>query len=243
MPGASSRKQRGGERKMTSGEKKFIIWFALILLLWRIVEAPAVQSAFLQFLAVGQVPGTDMTLSPKGVFLVIATVFSLSLIAIFWSNLKQSFNKRRHSHARHQERSAIDQPVLLSKPRPFAAAQIPAPKLDINDKKLPLLYVPSMRPFLQKVRNLFKKTGVIARKAVAAEYDSLKTIFTFMWKVIVFVSMALWRFAEPRFRKFDKWLERKAHKNHVTSEILEILEECWRAVVTDRRKTDKIEEA
>jgi len=239
---------------MTSGEKKFIIWFALTLLLWRIAEAPAVQSAFLQFLAVGQVPGTDATLSPKGVFLVIATVFSLSLIAIFWSNLKRSFNRRRHSrttHTHHQAeivtnpgagRSMADQPVLLSKPQPFSAMHIPAPKLSINDKKLPLLYVPSMQPFLRKARGFLKKTGIVLRKIAAAEYDSLKTIFTFIWKVIVFVSMALWRFAEPRFRAFDKWLERKVHKNHVTSEILEILEECWRAVTADRRKADKTED-
>jgi len=245
---------------MTRGEKKFLILFGLTLVLWRLVELPAVQNAFIQFLAAGQVPGMEKTLSPKGVFWVLAGVFSISLILIFWTDIKRSFGKRRIARvasntANNTASNATDsdykdisnrsdgQPVVIARPRSSRAAHIPHAKLSLKDKKMPVLYVPSIRPFAKKVRVFLGKVGVVLRKGAAAEYDSLKTIFTFIWKVVVFVGLFVWRFAEPRIRKLDKWLERKLHKNPVASEIMEIVQECWRAVTSSRPRTEKTEEA
>lgn len=213
---------------MTHGEKKFIIWFGLALALWRIIELSVVQNAFLQFLAVGQVPITHKTLSPHGVFLVLATVFSASLLLIFRTELVRSL--RRHGRSESQAKT-VEETVVITRSR-RAVEAVPAPKLGIKDRKLPLLYVPSIRPFARKAK-------AVLRKAAAAEYDSLRTIFVFIWKVLVFVAIHVWRFAEPRIRRFDKWLDQELHKNHAAAEIIGVIEECWRSVSRLGRKSEK----
>lgn len=228
---------------MTRGEKKFILWFGVTLVLWRVVHSPSVQDAFLQFLAIGQIPLTNTMLSPDAVFMVLAGVFSGSLLLIFHKEIAASAKGRRRHHSGQietaqmltpdiVESSATDISAIIIRGSRHEGTAIPAPKLSLRDKKLPMLYIPSARPYV-------RRAGVMLRKAAIAEYDSLRTIFVFIWRVIVITVAYMWRFTKPRIYQIDKWLDRKLHQNALASEILEIIGECWRSVMVSRRKSEK----
>ncbi|MET1033104.1 MAG: hypothetical protein ABWX94_01250 [Candidatus Saccharimonadales bacterium] len=267
---------------MTHGEKKFIIWFAAALLLWRIVHVPAIQNAFLQFLTVGEVPGMYGTLSPDTVFVILACIFSLSLILIFGKELKRSLtrrrvadaklvvhapapvtlgavllrqtdaistvsgnnesnNKHRVSHkAAKQQKHEPTIAIVIKRPRYFAGTPIPVLKLNLKDKKMPALYVPSLRPLGRRLATIGRKIGVLLRKGAAAEYDSLRTIFVFLWKSTTIVSGQIWDFAKPRIRRMQAWIGRRIRKNDFVAEVLEVIEEIWRSMTLSRRKTEKL---
>jgi|GEM_PF-1568525 len=83
---------------MSSGEKKFVIWLGVALVLWRLVQAIPVQDAFFRFVAMGIVPGARMALTPHQVYLVLASVFSLCLVVVFWKELRRSVTRQSLTH-------------------------------------------------------------------------------------------------------------------------------------------------
>lgn len=218
---------------------------------------PAIQSAFLQFLTVGEVPGMYGTLSPDTVFIILAGIFSLSLLLIFGKEIKSSMRRRRVvSGAQSLGHTPVVTPIsnkpapihpknepvmsiVIKRPRYFAGTPIPVLKLNLKDKKLPVLYIPSLRPLGHKLAVVGRKLGVLIRRAIVAEYDSLKTIFGFLWVSTVIVSGQIWEFARPRIRRMGSWIGKRIRRNDLVAEILEVAEEVWRSFAPSRRKVEK----
>ncbi len=220
---------------MTRTQKKFLIFLAGTLALWRMAELPVVQNAFLQFLAVGQVPGTDVFLSPKAVFILLAAIFATSLILIFRKELVGSISRSRRVVAGTASRDSAAIPVkrsekgiVISRPRRIAGVNIPEGKLNLKDKIFPALYVPPLRPAIWRLMDW-------EMRMLSIGYRHIKVVSVVVW----FQVLRGWRRLEPHIRRLDKIIEKRVRKNHVVSELIEIAEECWRVVAASRRKTEK----
>jgi hypothetical protein len=220
---------------MTRGDKKFIIGLSLVLTLWRVVEMPAVQHAFLQFLAVGEVPGLKQPLSPKAVYMVVATLFSLSLILIFRKELIRSVRRYRPVGQPSASPNLKPEPsvIVIRRLRGAVSLTIPIPKLRLGDKKLPALYVPSIPSVMPIIWRLMD----LEMRMIAAAYRSIRVASRFTWRHTRAAGIKLWSWLEPRFRSLDKRIEKRVRRNDVLSEILEIVEECWRMLRLRFRKT------
>jgi hypothetical protein len=219
---------------MRAGEKKVLIWLALVLLLWRLFEVARVEEAFLQFMTVGALPGTDKTLSPDQVLILVAALFSVSLLLIFRKELVRSVRIRATAAQRHNlpetTQEATDPEPIIVRKRQSKGIRIPMPRLQTQDKRLPELYIPSVMPAIWRVMDWEMKQLTRLYRLLAKTYQRLKTIVVKGGKIIGIYSIAFWRWLEPQLRAFDKWLEKKAHKNRVSSDLIEIIDDCWRTV-------------
>lgn len=219
---------------MRAGEKKVLIWLALVLLLWRLFEVARVEDAFLQFMTVGALPGTDKTLSPDQVLILVAALFSVSLLLIFRKELARSVRNgaaavQRHSYPEATQNEDAEQPIIVRKRHP-KGMRIPMPRLQIQDKKLPELYVPSIMPTIWRAMDWEMKQLARLYRLLVTGYQHLRTLILKGGKILGIYSVAFWRWLEPQLRAFDKWLEKKARKSRVSSDLIEIIDDCWRTI-------------
>lgn len=213
---------------MRAGEKKALVVLALVLLSWRLFEEAQIEDAFLEFVTVGALPWTDKTLSPDQVLILTAALFSLSLLLIFRRELVRSFRIRAvdTTSAAVGTRSTS---ITLRRQR-HKGVRIPMPSLRIRDKKLPELYLPSIMPAIWRFIDWEMRQFVRLYRALVKMYRFLKVLAIKGWKRVRSCVAALWRWLEPQIRTFDKWLEKKARKHRFASEVIEVLDDCWRTV-------------
>lgn len=213
---------------MSDAEKKTIVALGTVLALWRIVQLPPVEEAFLRFLAIGQVPGTQIILAPDTVIMALPWVFSASLLIIFRKEIRRSFrpSSDRTVKQKATSPSVQDQPtkngVVIRAPRRHTLLQTAMPKLALPDRKLPVLYIPSIRPFIRMI-------ATSARSTSSWVWSYCRGITRATQKRILLIIHHTWRWLEPRIREFDRWLDKELHNNRYTAEVFEILEDCWRA--------------
>lgn len=223
---------------MRAGEKKALLIFALVLLMWRVFEVARVEDAFLQFMTVGALPWTNKVLSPDQVLLLVAALFSVSLLLIFRKELVRSFRRRAVAHRQPTVvRAAAKEPVasppstsIVVRMRRHKGVRIPMPQLQIRDKKLPELYIPSIMPTVWRVMDWEMKQLASLYRLLGKVYQWVKVHAIKGGKHAWTYGAVFWKWLEPRLREFDKWLEKKARKNRVSSDIIEILDDCWRTV-------------
>lgn len=220
---------------MTKAQKKFLIGFGLVLALWHSMHLPFVQHAFLQFLAVGEVPGRAEPLSPQAVYLLLATIFSCSLVMIFRREIMRSLRKSQYAqNPIHRMRNKQPQweepnggPIVIPK-RTVTSAKVPEQKLSLRDRRLPALYLPPVMPTVWR----FIDWEI---RIIAVIYQCMRTIISKIWTDAVFGAKSVWQWAEPYIRRFDKHIEKELRRRKSTATILEIVGECRGALRTRRR--------
>lgn len=218
---------------MRAGEKKALIWLAVVLLLWRVFELAHVEDLFLQFITVGALPGTDKTLSPDQVLILVAVLFSLSLLLIFRKELVRSFRVRSVAHqqvASADKEAGLKLRSIVIRRGHHGSIRIPMSQLQIRDKKLPELYLPSPMPTIWRIIDWEMKQFSRLYQLLSKTYRDLKPVVIKAGRRAMEYAIMAWGWLEPQLRAFDKWLERKASKNRISSDFIEILDDCWRTV-------------
>jgi hypothetical protein len=162
---------------MTSGQIKFLTLLFALVNVWLLFHIPAVGEATLKFVSVGQIPGTDTSLSPNVMLYLAIGAFVVSVLLIFWREFRKLFKRRQH----------VSMPVTpLSTARP-AAQPLPAARLVAKTqsaarsevKAAPAVTV--VRPGLFVAPRVVTATAASAKRRVALYMSSTRAHLAIWW--------------------------------------------------------------
>lgn len=216
---------------MRSWEKKFLIVFALALGLWRVFELEPVQNAFFEFLAAGEIPGTNIVLAPDDVFVLLATLFSMTLLLIFRKEFNASFKKRALTSKtkKRPTKAASVKPVVVIKNVKNKNIIIQE-EVDRSGTFFPVLYLPAIS-FRWLKRISMKMIGY-----VSAGWQKTKSLSARFLRYMAENLRTFWIWLEPHIRVLDKKIEKKLRSYKRTANVIEIIETVARAYAAWRRK-------
>lgn len=219
---------------MTKSQVKFLVLISMVLAFWRLLEIPAVNEAAWNFLTIGLVPGTDVVLSAETVIRGSLALFVAALFLIFRKEFAASIPAGWFSRNKKQ------------------AAQKPATPA--------VVAVLHIRPVLKTGRSpLLRAAGFVAGWLVyivsvlsaavekVLRWSALHAAKTakLVWRAAVLAALKLWvaavrvwYFTEPFLREFDQWLNKTVHRSKIASEILDIMEACWKEVRARWQRAD-----
>jgi hypothetical protein len=224
---------------------KTIIKIAVVLLLikelWLLLQIPSVADAVFSFVMIGQVPGTDTTLSPDqmmwlliGVFVVVASlIFRKELMSLFRSLL------RRNRLPGEQQAPEPVAPVVA------VVEKAPAKKKETRSAgrllaRLSLVAASAKHKLssaLARLGPLLTRARVQAGNIAAKGFALVRKAAIYAWKIALVMyilvsalAIAGWQWLRPRFEKFDRWLDKKLHQNEYTAAVLAIGGDMQRAM-------------
>lgn len=205
---------------------KFIIKVAVLVLvvkeLWLLLQIPSVANAVFSFIMVGQIPGTDTTLSPDQMMWLLAAVFVVLSALIFRKDLLSLF--RRHGD---QPKESPEQMVETT-PEQLPAAPTKATHTrrtqQLQDKVAATIRLAThyLRPWAGKAREIARKaiTSLGLWWHVGLSHASRLTVTTYI--VVSVLAIASWSWLKPRIERFDHWLDKKLHQNEYTAALLTV---------------------
>ncbi len=219
---------------MTKAQVRFLVLVSFVLALWRAFEIPAVNEATWDFLTLGLVPGTDTMLSAETVIRGSLALFVLTVFLIFRKEFMASIPATWFGRNK--------KPITVRRVATPVVAVLPVRPISKNSRS----------PF---VRTLGYLVGwiVYALSVLGAATENALRFMAFclgratrvVWQVAVATALRLWAygvkvwyFAEPFLRDFDQWLNVTVHKNKFASEVIDILDACWKELRSRWQRAD-----
>jgi len=184
-----------------------------ILVVWNLLQSPALWEALLLFGASGVVPGTDTTLSPGATLRVLGVVLGLSFVLIFhkelWRGVRRVFGRRgRTTAVAPEDTGAASAPAAVSAattamPAPLDPLQVPAAPAP---KPVVVIRVPGRKG---KLAYWYHAVRPMVRPALRSVVAKARQSMLF----VAAQAVRAWRWLEPRLRQFDRWIEKQLKSN------------------------------
>jgi hypothetical protein len=225
---------------MTKAQIRFLVLLTVALTLWRLFEVPAINEAVWYFLTIGLVPGTGILLPAETIIRLALGVFVVAVFLIFRKEFMaaipaQWFNRDRSISRRRQEKEMTPKPLVITVART-------APVSRRETRPLPVQAAGFILGWMVYV------VSVIAAafdKALRALASWLVGAGRWIWRSIRIIAnhtaifgLRIWYFIEPFLRDFDHWLNVTVHKSKIASEILDVIEACWKELRARWQKAD-----
>lgn len=201
--------------------------------LWLLLGVPSFTDAVMSFLTIGAIPGTDRTLTPDQTYKLLAVVGVLVVVAVFYKDIAKLFWRKTVDEQLPEIPAA---PMPLEHPLPNRVVVQP-PRYSVNSPiarrgnkyaaiwqsrfsrfgavTTGVLRVGYMRT-VSFVRIVAAKTWIWLKRATRVAYRIVLLLII----IAIELSIAAWRWTEPRIRRFDAWLEKKIRSNDFTSGVL-----------------------
>jgi hypothetical protein len=223
--------------------QKAVLWIAALLCVWRFLENPVIFDAILNFYAAGEVPGTDMVLSPDAMLRLVFIVCVAGAVAIFWKLFVFGLIVRA-ARALHTTKPAASPAPAVQQLRPVALPAKPVrPAQPSWFRKAGRRVADVVRTSNGRVRQVTAKTWNTIRPRLAYATTQLWRFirqaarFTVRMSritatFIALIAMQVWDWIEPRFRSFDNWLELHLNQNEVSAAALDFVRRTG-DIVTD----------
>lgn len=182
---------------------------------WLLLGIPSFADAVVSFLTVGAVPGTQHTLSPGQIYVLISVTLLLVLVLVFYKDVARLISRVSASRAVHRVAiMPIPHPLHMSEfvaSRPRQEQRVSHSRLGWRFRSLVLIVRVSstrgVRVFVRTFTNVSQSA-----------FKVLHRMALFIWAKTV----ACWRLAEPYIRSFDSWIEKKLHQYDKASTVLSI---------------------
>src|SRR5579859_528414 len=187
------------------------LWLVILICVWQIGLTSAVSNAFLQFYAAGVVPGTQVVLTPNEMFLLMGALLVASAALIFRSEVGKLFRWMRKGSLAVKGDAAAP---------PDDSANIPAnaPLVEpAANKPVVIIRLPRKPSALERA---FTRLRPLLAPAIRATVRRLSMWTAVLVTVAILTSLRVWQWAEPRFRQFDRYLDRRLHQNETTATLL-----------------------
>lgn len=220
---------------MTKVQIRVLILIAIALVVWRVLEVPAINEAVWEFLTIGLVPGTDVILSAETVIRLALAVFVIAFFLIFRQEFMASLPPQWFRRNRQHEKPAR---ITSS---PSVVTVLPRQSMDWDRSALlrPIGFLAGWLVYIVSVicaaaEKTLRAAGVLGM-IVGRKLWRMTKAATF-W--VVALSVRCWYFIEPSLRAFDQWLNVMVHKSKVASNILDTLDAAWKELRARWRKAD-----
>ena len=176
---------------------KLLVIVLCIKEIWLLLGVPSISNAIISFTTLGVIPGTDTILTPAEMVSVSLVIVVVLVSLMFRRELEDVF-VRHEAYVSAQEQSADDS----------AAPAVPKPLVVLHESR-----------YAQRLEKLTP-----ARKWLSATAEfwfwSIAVALLEIARVIVTISLWLWRAAEPYIRQFDHWLDVQLHTYEPTAKAL-----------------------
>jgi hypothetical protein len=222
----------------TIGVSNTLIKFAVLLLaikeIWLLLGVPAFVNVVTSFLMMGQIPGTNHTMSPSEVIRLVVVLFVLLGLIIFRREITRMAKLVLGRQPREDARRIMTMPI----PHPLAAITVVTPDQPVGDVFATPSGSPAFSRWLWRLRavgllgwlkvtallaiarlQVIRYARIIAARAItwyaqAVHWAKIAAVFIAREAVIA------WHWTEPYLRRFDAWLERKLHEYDRTATLL-----------------------
>jgi hypothetical protein len=209
------------------GWQKAVLWIAFILCIWRFLQVPAIFDALLKFYAAGEIPGTDVVLSPDAALWFVFITSSVGALVLFL----RLFVFRRSDAYVLQHAHNEPQPVVslkpVAEPQPVVAAKPSKPKR-IGPSPLAAMagrvrtgIAHGVTAVLAYARPRLAVAGRALRRIAAALYRLGKKYGLRAAAFVALLLVTIWDWAKPHIHRFDTWLEVRLNQNEITSTVID----------------------
>ncbi len=197
---------------MTDGQKKFLLIFAGLLAVWRIVHVPGFAEGFWNFFAMGITPWDNRMLAPNTMIRIALIIFAVTVFMVFRKEFFAAIPARK---SRPVKKAA---PVALKPPK---AKKDWSPQVDFVRK-----HSGAMR---QRTVAVWRASGRLIARVTQSCWRAMNQGARNLYRIgrvaiifLVAIAIIAWRWIEPHIRTFDQWLNLRLHQNPTTAEILRI---------------------
>lgn len=222
---------------MTSGQIKLLTLLFALVNVWLLFHIPAVGEATLKFISVGEIPGTNKSLSPDVMLYLAAGSFVVAVVLIFWREFRKLFKRRRLATPAIAEAPATEKTAIPTTQAVVVVATTPAshsrkrqvkdrPQIFIKAARIAVVVVTSVR---RRVSNLF---AVIRKQLGVFRFAVLRALKRLAVNGRV-LAVRTWRWLVPQAKRF--W----ALTVRVAKAIRLLAIELWRWLEPHIRRFDR----
>lgn len=193
--------------------------------IWLLMQVPSIADAAISFFTVGQIPGTDHTLSPNEMLLLVGGVFILGFSLTFRKEIGMALS----GLSRKRQSRPLRNP--LQRPHPIILGAAPQPVRVISSRKAMLKsYWGTVRQKMiarsgRTARRLRSLGSLIASATWSASrfaVAKLAKIALVTYVIASELAVRFWRWFKPYAERVDRWLEKKLHQNEKTATLLSV---------------------
>lgn len=208
-------KQRSKSR--TTVAYKVVFLAALLFIGWQLLHIEAVLNALMLFGMVGEIPGTNIQLSPDAVLKLLPALLLLAVVVIFHQNLWRGV---RRLFAR-QPVAPPKQIVITIPGRPgLLKIWLGRCNLRVRGWLQPvIMWLRQVAPATVRVRVVLAKYARAAMRILRLLGRIIRYESYALGRWLARQAVAFWQWLEPRMRDFDAWLGKQLHaqlrKDHI----------------------------
>lgn len=201
---------------------KIAVWALVIKEIWLLMQIPSFADAVLSFITVGEIPGTNDTLSLSQMIFLLSGLFVIAAVLIFRkevaSGIRTLFGRSRPEAA--QMPTPPVPAITFAAPEPYQEpqAQTPARPSVIRGvrriiRNMKRGVAKAATSSLRGIRAAGVRGGAYLLPIATSFVDALSLLAT----IVADISVRLWRLVRPELERFDKYLEKKVRQNEYGS--------------------------
>lgn len=225
--------------------QKVVLVTAALVLVWRLLQLPAVSNSFWLFCTMGIIPGTSYSIAPDMALKLLIMLFPLVVLLFFRKEIIRAAPAQLKGIYKNKDNSVSKSQANLA-PMAFLGTQYSAGEparqtsvSPIRPKRYPsreYIYATLQRKRMQTATLLHavNRTVVRVSRMAGLRVKTKVVITTWLLQRAAKRTAGLvrrgWRWLMPRLRQFDDWLNVTVHQSKFLSDVLEIGEACLKTV-------------
>ncbi|HYH74721.1 MAG TPA: hypothetical protein VD735_02050 [Candidatus Saccharimonadales bacterium] len=216
--------------------QKAILWIGVLVCVWRFMQVPAVFDAVLKFYAAGQVPGTDIVLTPDASLRIMLIGLLMLAALIVYITKVRSYTRKSRTAAVSTPALAVPEaiehvaepvaPPVVAAPKPprgprFVRARAFAARCRAAAIRRYRATVAFLAPRSARLRDHTRQ--YVRRTARAVASVARRT-----WVIARLAAHDFWVWFTPYAHRFDVWLRHALNSREPSATLIQFGRDMWR---------------
>lgn len=229
---------------MTAGQIKFFALLFALVNVWLVFHIPAVSEATLKFMSVGEIPGTERSLSPDTMLYLAIGLFALMVVSIVWRLLYKRAKRRRQQQAgvpapvaaatdvtALPSTASVPKRLAVVRPQLFMAPRAHSGKSQKSQRMRK--WVVHLRAQLRALGAMARVCGVWLRRGALRAWRQIVAAGRRWQRQMAVLARQAWRWIVPRYWQLATFIVQVGQASVVLSRDL------WRWLVPRIRAADQ----